>query len=133
MIAPFWAKIIVPLVIVAGIFFAGYKVATWKWSGVVADKDASEKAAIKRADEAEAREAAWRADIENLNMQIESMATERDRALAQYHEAANTPPQVVVEYRDRWHTAPATIVSEDCVEGLGQLFEYLHSLPARPQ
>lgn len=133
MIAPLWAKIIVPLAIVAAIFFAGYKVATWKWSGAVTKMEAERDAAVKEAAERKALEEGWRADIQNVTEQLRDMAMQRDQALQDYHEAVNKPPEVVVRYRDRWHTAPATIVSEDCAEGLGQLFEYLHSLPERPQ
>ena len=46
-----------------------------------------------------------------------------------YEEAVNVPPRVVVRYRDRWHDAPTTIVSADCPEAVGQLIQYLHSLP----
>lgn len=133
MIFPIWVKLVVPIVILAVVFGAGYKVATWKWSGIVADAKAKQAAAEEDAAERIALEESWRADIQNLREQLRGMITERDQALTRYHEAVNTPPEVVVRYRDRWHTVENTVVSEDCVEGVGQLFSYLQSLPGRPQ
>ena len=63
MIAPPWLKILAPLLIAGLIFGAGYKVATWKWSGVVTKANAERDAAIKEAAERRALEATWRADI----------------------------------------------------------------------
>lgn len=130
---PPWLKIGVPVLLLVLAFGCGYKVATWKWSGTVADAKAAQAAAEEDAAESMALEASWRADIQDLREQLRGMVTERDQALIRYHEAVNNPPETVIRYRDRWHTVENTVVSEDCVEGVGQLFTYLQSLPGRPQ
>lgn len=130
---PIWAQAAIAAAVVAIIFGSGYKVATWKWSGKVEKAVAAKEAAILERDAAVATEAVWREDVRKLQLKAEE--DERKRAALQraYDEAVNQPPEVVVEYRDRWHNVPTTIVSHDCVEGVGQLFTFIESLPERPQ
>ena len=61
------------------------------------------------------------------------MAFERDEAQRNYREAMDTPPEVVVEYRDRWKTIPTAIKSTDCNEAVAEMLGFIQSLPERPQ
>jgi len=126
-------KGIVGLVVVAIIFGAGYQVATWKWSGKVEKAVAKKEAAEKERDEKVALEARWRQDVKDFGAKLDAMALARDEAQARYDEAVSRPPEVVIRYRDRVREIPTTIVSEDCKEGVAELFTFLHSLPERPQ
>jgi hypothetical protein len=50
-----------------------------------------------------------------------------------YLDAVSQPPDIVIQYRDRVRTVTETIVSEDCVDGLGELYQFIAALPERPQ
>jgi len=132
-VIPPWARIAVPLLIAAAIFGAGYKVSSWHWSGKYEKAAASERMAISERDVAVARELQWRSDIKTIEEKMKLDAIAQESLQAAYEAAIARPPKVVVEYRDRWHTASETIVSHDCAEGVGELFTFLQSLPTRPQ
>ena len=130
---PVWAQAAIVVVAVALIFGAGFQVATWKWSGkvekAVAAKDAAEKAERVQS----ALEKRWRQDIKDVRATLKAMeeeGAERDRL---YQEAIERQPEVVYRYRDRVRTVTETIQSEDCHEGVFELFTFLQSLPERPQ
>ena len=126
---PIWAQAAIVAVIVAVIFGAGWKVASWKASGKVATAQAERDAAVLERDEKRAFAEGCRDDLRAINEQMTKDAeadVERQRL---YEEAINRPPERVVIYRDRWHDAPDVIVSQNCPEAVGQLVEYLHSLP----
>lgn len=130
---PLMIKGIVGLVVVAIIFGAGFQVATWKWSGRVEKAVAAKEVAEKEAREKVALEAKWRQDVKDIRLELTAMTAQRDTAQAAYDLAVSQPPEVVIEYRDRWRTVTETIVSEDCNEGVAELFQFLHDLPERPQ
>jgi len=130
---PYLLKGIIGLVIVAVIFGAGFQVATWKWSGKVEKAVAAKEAAEKTAREKVALEAKWRQDVKDINKALTDMVAERDEAQRLYNEATSAPPEVVVRYRDRVRTVTEVIQSEDCQQGVVELFTFLHSLPERPQ
>lgn len=133
MIYPPWVKLLVPVAIAIVIFFAGFKVSSWKWSGRVEKAVAAQEKAEKEARERVALEEQWRRDIRALKAEMEESARKQSELQAAYEAAVNAPPEVVVEYRDRWHSVPATIVSHDCLEGVSQLFTFIQDLPERPQ
>jgi len=126
---PIWGQAIIVAVIFGLIFGAGWKVASWKASGEVATAEAERDAAVLERDEKRAFAEGCRKDIAAIQLTILTMTTEAAQREIDYLEAVNKPPEVVVRYRDRWHDAPDVIVSENCPEAVGQLFEYLHSLP----
>lgn len=126
-----WVKIVAPLVALVVAFGAGYKVATWKWSGRVEKAVAAQEAAEKDRDKAEALEAQWRQDIKDVNQRLADLQVARDTLQAAYDEAVSRPPEVVIRYRDRIREIPQVIVSEDCTNGLGELFTFLDTLPER--
>jgi hypothetical protein len=129
---PIWGQALIVAVIVAVIFGAGWKVATWKWSGRVAIAEGERDAAVLERDEKRAFAASCREDIRLINLEMDTKKTEQEELQRLYDEATARPPEIVVRYRDRWHDAPTAIVSENCPEAVGQLIEYLHSLP-RPE
>jgi len=130
---PYLMKVIAGIVFVAVVFGAGYKVATWRWSGKVEKAVAARVAAEKEAAEKSALEAKWRQDIKDIRKELTDMAIARDAAQARYDDAVSRPPEIVIEYRDRWRDIPTTIVSNDCRDGVAELFAFIHSLPERPQ
>jgi hypothetical protein len=130
---PIWAQAAIAAAVVVILVGSGYKVATWKWSGKVEKAVAAKEAAILERDAAVATEAVWREDVRKLQLKAEEDERKRVALQRAYDEAVNQPPEVVIEYRDRWHTVTETIVSHDCVEGVGQLFTFIESLPERPQ
>ena len=133
MIYPPWLKILVPALMAALLFGAGYKVASWKWSGKVEKAVAAKEAAIKERDAAQALETQWRQDIKDIQADLTAKQEAYSALEEQYLEATSRPPEVVVEIREVVKTVTETIVSEDCVDGVGELFTFLASLPERPQ
>jgi len=130
---PIWAQAAIVAIVVAVVFGSGFKVATWKWSGKVEKAVAAKEAAEKEAREKVALEAKWRQDLKDVRAELKTMeeeGAERDRL---YQEAVNRPPDVVVEYRDVVRTVTETIQSEDCHEGVFELFTFLQTLPERTQ
>ena len=130
---PLAIKGIVGLVILAIVFGAGFQVATWKWSGKVEKAVAAKDAAEKEAREKVALEAQWRQDLKDVRAELATMEEENREKDRLYQEAVNRPPEVVVRYRDVVRTVTETIESEDCNEGVYELFTFLQSLPERPQ
>lgn len=130
---PYMLKGIIGLVIAGMIFGAGFQIATWKWSGkvekAVAEKEAAEK--DSRTDKALAD--ACIKDIAEVKLELETKAEAMEEANRLYEEAVSAPPEVVVRYRDRVRTVTEVIQSEDCQQGVAELFTFLHSLPERPQ
>lgn len=128
---PIWGQALIVAVIVSVIFGAGWKVASWRASGTVATAEAERDAAVLERDEKRAFAEGCREDLAAIAEQM----TKDDEANAArqrlYEEAIARPPEVVVRYRDRWHDAPTTIVSEDCPVAVGQLVAYIQSLPGR--
>jgi hypothetical protein len=133
MIMPPWVRIAVPIGILVIAFFAGFRVASWRDSGKIEKAIAERDAAVLAASEAMALEKQWREDVRKTTKRLTDMKAERDKALADYFEESNKPPEVVIEYRDRVRTVREVIQAEECVDGVGELFTYLHSLPRRPQ
>lgn len=130
---PLMIKGLVYLVIFGIVFGAGFQVATWKWSGKVEKAVAAKEAAEKEARFKVALEAKWRQDVKDVRAELKALeeeGVERDRL---YQEAVDRPPEVVVEYRDRVRTVTETIQSEDCHEGVFELFTFLQTLPERTQ
>ena len=126
-----WMKIVGPLVLAAALFGAGFQVATWKWSGKVesmkADKEAAETESARRS----VLEEQWREDVRQINLELTAKQAQYNLLEEQYLEATSVPPEIVIRYRDRVETITETIVSEDCNEGVGQLFTFIQSLPER--
>ena len=130
MLYPPWLKLVVPIVIAAILFGAGWKVCAWKLSGKIEKATAAKEKAQTEAREAIAFRAACIKDVARIRQDLRLMDEARAAADALYTEAIARPPRVVVEYEDRWHEAREVIVSEDCETGLGELFDFIHSLPA---
>lgn len=128
---PIWGQALIVAVIVGLIFGAGWKVASWKASGRVATAEAERDAAVLERDEKRAFAEGCREDLRLINETLTADAEANANRQRLYEEAINRPPEIVVRYRDRWHDAPTAIVSEDCPTAVGQLVEYLHSLPGR--
>jgi hypothetical protein len=126
---PIWGQALIVAVIFAVIFGAGWKVAGWRASGKVATAEGERDAAVLERDEKREFAKACREDLRVIVEQMDKDAEAEANRQRLYEEAINRPPEVVVRYRDRWHDAPDVIVSKDCPEAVGQLFEYLHSLP----
>lgn len=127
---PLWAQAAIVAVIVGVIFGAGWKVASWRASGKVATAEAERDAAVLERDEKRAFAEGCRIDLQKVDSDLLDLRRKFEIKNAEYREAVARPPEVVVRYRDRWHDAPDVIVSEDCSTAVGQLFEYLHTLPA---
>lgn len=125
---PIWAQAVIVGVLVALIFGAGWKVASWRASGKVATAEAERDAAVLERDEKRAFAKGCREDIAAIQLTILDMTAAAAQREIDYLEAVSKPPEVVVRYRDRWHDAPDVIVSQDCPEAVGQLFEYLHAM-----
>jgi hypothetical protein len=127
---PVWAQALIVLIGVSLIFGAGFKVASWRASGELATAEAERDAAILERDEKREFARVCAEDLAAEKLKLTNM----DRAMAElnriYEEAVNQPPERVVIYRDRWHDAPDVITSADCPEAVGQLVEYLQTLPA---
>ena len=100
-------------------------------TGAFADPGKDREAAVLERDEKRAFAEGCREDLRVIGLELDAAKLERDTLQAEYDSATARPPEVVVRYRDRWHDAPTTIVSADCPEAVGQLIEYLHSLPGR--
>ena len=132
-ILPIWAQAAIAAAVIAVIFGAGFQTSTWKWSGRVEKAVAAQAKAEKEAREKVALEAQWRADVKVIREEMEQFAVAHAALQRAYDEAVNQPPDVVIEYRDRWHTVTETIVSHDCLEGVTQLFTFIQNLPERPQ
>jgi hypothetical protein len=130
MLLPPWAQIGIPLLIVALIFGAGFKVASWRCSGKLAKAEATADAATKAAAEATAFRAACITDLKNIGADLLAMDERRAAAEVLYQEAVARPPEVVIEYEERWHTIRETVQSEECHVALGELYDWLHTLPA---
>jgi len=126
---PMWAQAAIVAVIVAVIFGAGWKTASWKASGEIESLTGERDAAVLERDEKRAFAEGCRKDIAAIQLTVAKMVTDTLIREKEYLEAVSKPPEIVVRYRDRWHDAPDVIVSENCPEAVGQLFEYLHSLP----
>jgi hypothetical protein len=120
------AKLIIGVALAVILFLAGFQVSRWQASGKI-------EKLRSRAEAAEgARDQALR-DIEDTKVRLEEMARLRDEANRKYVKAINEPPEIVVEYRDRWKTVEKIVTSTDCREGVAQLFEGIHNLPERPR
>lgn len=130
MMFPLWARVVVPVLILAAAFAAGWKVAAWRYSGQVAKAKAEATAAVEDRDEAIAFRKGCIEDLATIRERAQANEAAMREAEARYAEAVARPPRVVVEYRDRWHTVTDTVVSEDCAAGLGELFDWIHTLPA---
>lgn len=126
---PPWVQMIGVVIIIGLIFGAGWKVASWKASGKIATMKGERDAAILERDEKREFAKACREDLRLINEQMTKDAEAEAERQRLYEEAINRPPEIVIRYRDRWHDAPDVIVSENCPQAVGQLFEYLHSLP----
>jgi len=130
---PYILKGIIGLVIVAVIFGVGFQVATWKWSGKVEKAVAAREAAEKESRTDKVLADACIKDMAEVKLELEAKAEAMEEANRLYEEAVNAPPEVVVRYRDRVRTVTEVIQSEDCQQGVAELFTFLHSLPERPQ
>lgn len=126
-----WLKIVAPLVALAIAFGAGFQVASWKASGQIEEAEAAEKAAELESATSIGERDACLGDIVRVESSLEAMAIARDALNLQYDRAIAEPPERVTVYRDRWREVPAVITSSDCEEGLGQLIEYIGTLPVR--
>lgn len=120
------AKLIIGAALAAILFLGGFQVARWQASGKIEKLKSRAEAAES------ARDQALR-DIEDTKVRLEEMMRLRNEADRKYIEAINEPPEIVVEYRDRWKTVERVVTSTDCREGVAQLFEGIHNLPERPQ
>jgi len=119
--------------VVVVLFLSGFMVSNWRTSGKMeAAKAAKEKAQLER-DEAVAFRDTCIGDLAAINEKLRQMEASRDEAERLYQEAVSRPPQIVTEYRDRWHTVTETIVSTECRAGVAELFSFIHDLPERPQ
>jgi len=127
---PIWAQAAIGLVIVAVIFGAGWKTASWKASGKIATLTAERDAAILERDEKRAFAVACIADVATISKSLTDLQDGRDLLQTAYDEATSRPPEVVIRYRDRWRDAENVIVSEDCPTAVGELIGFLHTLPA---
>lgn len=133
LIIPPWAKIAVPIAIVIVIFFTGWKVHSWKVSGKMEKLKAENEEFEKEASKNRALELQWRQKLMGVTAELKAKEHAYDLLEEEYLEAVNRTPEVVIEYRDRVRTVTETIVSEDCVGGLGELFDFIADLPERPQ
>ena len=127
---PIWAQAAIVAVILAVTFGAGWKVASWRASGKMEKATAAQAKAEKEAREAVVFRAACIEDVKNIKAELVEMVEARAAAELEYAKAVARPPDIVVEYQDRWHTIRDVIVSEDCTAGLGELFDWIHTLPA---
>lgn len=130
MLIPPWVRIAIPILVAAILFGAGWKVCAWRSSGKIEKATAEKLAAQKEAREATTFRDACIEDVKQIGLDLAAMDEARTKAEGLYAEAIARPPEVVIEYEDRWHDAREVIVSEDCTTGLGELFDYIHLLPA---
>ena len=130
---PLMIKGLVYLVIFGIVFGAGFQVAPWKWSGKVEKAVAAKDAAEKSERAASALEKKWRQDIKDIRLKLAEEKAAREEADRLYAEATSAPPEIVVRYRDRVRTVTEVIQSEDCQQGVAELFSFLQELPERPQ
>ena len=126
-----WWKIIGPVVALSVAFGAGWTVANWRASGKIEKATATATAATLEAATSNAERDVCLTDIAAVKADLLTKADEAAEAQRLYDEATSRPPERVTVYRDRWREVPAVITSEDCAEGLGQLFTFIGSLPVR--
>lgn len=127
---PIWAQAAIVAVILSVTFGAGWKVASWRASGKMEKATAAQAKAEKEARAAVVFRAACIEDVKNIKAELLALDDTLTEANRLYAEAVERPPDVVVEYQDRWHTIRDVVVSEDCTKGLGELFDWIHTLPA---
>ena len=127
---PIWAQAAIVAVIVAAIFGTGWTVRGWRASGKIEKATAAQAKAEKETREAVVFRTACIEDVKNIKAELIEMAEARVAAELEYAKAVASPPDVVIEYQDRWHTIREVVVSEDCTKGLGELFDWIHTLPA---
>lgn len=127
---PPWVKLVVPLAVAAILFGLGWKVSSWRSSGKLERATAAQAAAEKEAREAVVFRAACIEDLEKVAADLAAMDLQRAAAEASYQEAIARPPAVVVEYEERWHTIREVVRSEECHVALGELYDWIHTLPA---
>lgn len=130
---PLVMKIVAGAITGAVLFTAGWTVRGWKDSGKIQKLTAQRDAAVQEAQEKAALEAQWRQDLKDLRADLAAKAAEAQEKDRLYQEAVSRPPDIVYRYRDRVQTVTETIQSEDCNEGVFELFTFLQSLPERPQ
>ncbi len=127
---PIWAQAAIVAAVLALAFSSGWTVQGWRASGKIEKATAAQDKAEKEAREAVVFRAACIDDVNRIATDLDNMDRMRADAEVRYGEAIARPPEVVTEYEDRWHTIRDVVVSEDCTKGLGELFDWIHTLPA---
>ena len=130
MLYPPWLKLAVPILVAAILFGAGWKVSAWRSSGKVEKATAAKEKAETEARTATTFRNACVKDVARIKADLILMSDARDVAAARYEEAVARPPEVVVRYEERWHTIRDEVVSEECHVALGELYSWIHTLPA---
>lgn len=126
-----WLKIIGPLVALGIAFSAGWTVASWRASGKIERAEATATAAELESATVTGERNVCVVDLAKEMARLTAMTVARDDLQIEYDKAIARPPERVTVYRDRWREVPTAITSEDCGEGLGQLFAFIGSLPTR--
>jgi len=126
---PIQAQVAIGLVVVLIIFGAGWKIASWKSSEKIATLTGERDAAILERDEKRAFADACAVDLASINADLIAMNVQREMLQAAYDDAIRKTPEVVIRYRDRWHSAENEITSEDCPTAVGELVTFLQTLP----
>jgi len=129
-LVPPWALILIVLAVIGSAFGSGFQVATWRSSGEIAESTARADTATKTANEATAFRMGCIEDLKLVAKNLTEMDTFARGRDALYREAIARQPEVITEYEDRWHEAREAIVSEECPSAVGELFEWIHTLPA---
>ena len=130
MLYPPWLKLVVPILAAAILFGAGWKVCAWRSSGAIEKATAAQAKAETEAREAKVFRAACIEDVKNIKADLLLMDEEQAAAEVRYAEAIARPPEVEIEYEDRWHTIREVVRSEECHVALGELYDWIHDLPA---
>ena len=125
---PLWAQAAIVAAVLAFVFGAGWKVASWKASGRY-EKQAGRLAA---AEALAAAGAQCEADLVVVQLDLTAKRVALLESEEAYAEAVARPPEIVVRYRDRVHTVREIIESEECHQAVGQLIAFVHSLPDLP-
>lgn len=125
-----WFKILGPVLALAVAFGAGWKVATWKASGALAECRGDLVIAGEDLQRCQAFGQDCAERMEEIRDALKEMTALRDKAQSSYEEAVAAPVRIRTVYRDRWHEAADVIVAEDCPDAVAQLHQYILTLPA---